>query len=142
MIQLRWTILACFKSTAILKHKKSKKGTMVIDSESTGWGWERNTMTNWSKRTLRLHSWKTIVLTISNRGSRAQNKWMKKAELAVKGLIIVQKHCYNKGVMYSPLWNFQTAPQSLFSSSALHFFISICLIMYYFQPKTTPLYHF
>lgn len=87
---------------------------MVIDFESMGWGWERNTMTNWSKRTLRLHSWKTIVLTISNRGSRAQNKWMKKAELAVKGLIIVQKHCYNKGVMYSPLWNFQTAP-NLFS---------------------------
>lgn len=46
---------------------------MVIDSESMGWG-EKETMTNWSKRTLRLHSWKTIVLTISNRGSRAQNK--------------------------------------------------------------------
>lgn len=123
-------------------YKISKNATMVIDSECMGWGWERKTMTNWSKRTLRLHSWKTIVLTISNRGSRAQNKWMKKAELAVKGLIIVQKHCYNKGAMYSPLWNFQTAPRSLFSSSALHFFISICLIMYYFQPKTIPLYRF
>lgn len=59
-------------------------------------------MTNWSERTLRLHSWKTIVLTIGDR-KQSTKQMNEKAALAVKDLIIEQKHHCNQGAMYSPL---------------------------------------
>ena len=66
-----------------------------------GWGegerqWQIGPKGHWDFIAGRPLCWQLVT------GSRAQNKWMKKAELAMKDLIIVQKHYCNKGAMYSP----------------------------------------